>query len=102
MIAFLLELDESGSGDGLDFGYDVVRLLQLDDFAQFVAVEHIEYVGAVCHLHGRGVGIFVAGHYLHAQALEFDCYFFAELSAAEQKSLATHRGHDRSYFCHCR
>ena len=51
-------------------------------------------------LHGRGIGIFVAGYNLDAVALEFDSNFFAEFAAAKQQGFLTRRGHDGTNFCH--
>ena len=77
VVALFFQLEESLGGDGLDFRDNVVGLFTFDDFAQRLAVEHGDDVGAVCHLHGGRVGVFVEGDDLDAVALEFDYKFFS-------------------------
>jgi hypothetical protein len=80
-----LQLDQGGGGDGLDLGHDEMRLLGLDHRTQGGAVEHVDHVAAVRHLHGRGVGVTVHAYHLAAQALQLDHHFLAELAAAAQQ-----------------
>ena len=95
-----LEFHQLRGGDGLDFGDDMVGTFGLHDLAEFLGVEHGEYMAAVSHLHGRSAGILVACHDLNAHALQFNCYFFTKLAAAQQQGLAARRGLDRTYLCH--
>ena len=60
----------------------MVGLLFLHYFTHTLAVEHIEHIAAVGHLHCGSIGVLVAGDYLNTQTLELDSYFLAELSAA--------------------
>lgn len=93
MVALALEFDKRGGGDCLDFRDDMVGLLHLYYLAQGGTVEHIEYIVAVRGLHCRGIGILVTGNDFYAEALQFDCHFFAEFATAEQQGFA-------AYLCH--
>ncbi len=55
----------------------MVGAFEFDDSAQLGSVKHIEHMAAVGHLHGRSVGVAVAGDYLDAIAHEFDSDFLA-------------------------
>ena len=97
--AFLLQLYECRSSDCLDLRDYMVGAFQFYDSAEFVAVEHIKHVAAVCHLHSRGSCIFVAYH-LHAETLEFESHFLTKFTTSEEHSLASFRSHHTSNLCH--
>ena len=82
---FILQLDQGRGGNGLDFRNDIVRLLQLDHRAQGCAIEHIDHVAAMRHLHGRRVRVTVNGNHLDTKALQFDHHFLAQLARATQQ-----------------
>ena len=84
VVAFFLQFYEGRSGYGLDFWDDVVGLLLFYNLTEGFAVEHIEHIRAVCYLHGGCVGVLIAGDDFNAEALQFDCDFFAELATAEE------------------
>ena len=99
-----LELDQRRRVDRLDLGHDQVRALACDQRAHGGAVEHVEHVAAVRDLHRRCVGIAVGGDHFHAEALQFDRHFLAQLARAEQQHARgvrgqrrTERGHARSW-----
>ncbi len=83
--AFGFQLHQGGGGDGFDFRHDVVRLLGLDHCAQGGAIEHVDHVAAVRHLHGRGIGVTVHGNHFNAQALQLDHHFLAQFATATQQ-----------------
>ncbi len=102
-VAFGLQLDQGGGGDGLDLGHDVVRLLLLDHRAQGGAVEHADHVAAMRHLHGRRVAIAIDGDHFATQALQLDGDFLAQLAGATEKDAGrarrqggTDTGHGRT------
>jgi len=84
-IAFTLQLDEGRSGDRLDLRHDVVRALLFDDGTQRGAVEHVEHMAAVRHLHGWRIGITVHGDHFDAETLQLDDQFLAQLAAAAEQ-----------------
>jgi hypothetical protein len=87
-----LQLDQRRRGNRLDLGHDVMRLLQLDHRTQGRAIEHIDHMAAVRHLHRRGIGIAIHGDHLDAEALQFDHHFLAQLTrTAEQDASRTRR-----------
>ena len=100
VVALFLEFHKGGCGDSLDLGDDMVGLLKLHDAAELIAVEHVEDVAAVGHLHRGSTRILVAGHYLHAEALELESHFLAEFSATEEHRLAPLRSLNTSNLCH--
>ena len=83
MESLLFKFYQSGCGYRLYLGNDVVGTLKLYDFAQFCAIEHIEHMAAVSHLHSRCAGIFVASHHFHAKAHQLNCDFLAQLSTSQ-------------------
>ncbi|MNT59512.1 hypothetical protein D3C72_1970310 [compost metagenome] len=80
-----------------------MRLLQLDHCTQGRAIEHIEHMAAMRHLHRRGIGVAIHGDHLDAEVLQFDHHFLAQLTrTTEQDAGRTRRqwgtdtGHNRS------
>ncbi len=100
VVALFLELHEHRGGNRLNFGYDMVGVLEFYHPSQSFGVEHIDHMAAVGYLHGGGAGVAVYGYHFNAQALELDSHFFAELAAAEQEGFDGRRGGGCSYF-HC-
>ena len=78
--AFLFQLHQGRSGNGLHLRDDVVRLFRLDDFAQFLTVEHVDDMAAMGDLHGRRIRITVHRNDLHAETLEFNDDFLTQFS----------------------
>jgi len=62
-----------------------MRPLLLDDTAQCRAIEHVDDVTAVGHLHRRRMVITVDGNHLAAEALEFDDHLAAELTGTAEQ-----------------
>ena len=57
--------------------------MTLHDGRQRIAVEHVEDLRSVGHLHGRGPGVTVAGHDGLTEPLRGNHEFLAQLSRAE-------------------
>ncbi len=75
--ALFFKLYELGSGYGFHLGDDMVRLLLENHLAQGLGIGHVKHSRAIGHLHGRRVGIFIAGNDFYAKALQLKGYFFA-------------------------
>ena len=58
----LLKLKQALSTNGLNLGYNNVRLVLIDHSLQCIAVEHGKDLSLVGHLHGRGIIVAVAGN----------------------------------------
>ena len=69
--------------DRLDFGNDDVWIMLRHDGFQSVAVEHVEDLAGVGHLHGRCACIRVAGHHVLSQPLGGDHELLAQFSGAQ-------------------
>ena len=82
--AVTLEVDEHVGRDRLDLGHDQPRPLLLDQAPQRGAIGHRDHVRAMRDLMARRVGVAVHGDDLHAQPLQRDDDFLAELPAAQQ------------------
>ena len=100
IVSLFFKFHKHISRDCFHVGNDMVGFLLFNNFAQCGAVKHIEHIAAVCYLHGRGIGIFVAGYHLHAIALQFNRHFLAELSASQQHRFFAYRCHHRTYLYH--
>ena len=86
-----LEIVEPFGADRLDLGDDDVGVVALHDGRQRIAVEHVEDLRSVGHLHGRGSGVTVAGHDGLAEPLRGNHEFLAQLSRAEQQYFPCHK-----------
>ena len=82
--AFALEFDQGRRVYRFDLGHDQVGLLERDQATDRGAVEHVDDMAAVGHLHGRCIGIAVDRDDLDGEALQLDRDFLAELARAEQ------------------
>ena len=100
VVALFLKFHEGRGGYRLNLGNDMVGFLAFYHFAQCLAVEHVQHIVAVGHLHGGCVGITVACHYLHIITLKLYCHFFTKFATAKKQSLPARAGHNRSYFSH--
>ena len=49
------------------------------------AVEHVDHVAAMRDLHRRRIRVAIGGDHLHAEALQFDRHFLAQLAGAQQQ-----------------
>jgi hypothetical protein len=74
--------------DGLDLGHHQVGLLVRDQVAQRGRVEHVQRVAAMGHLHGRRVVVAIGGNHFHAQALQLDRHFLAQLARTQKEHAA--------------
>ena len=83
--AFLLQLEQLVGGDGLDLRHDEVRPLLFHHAPYRGAVEHVDHVAAVGHLHGRRVGVAVHGDHFAAQPHQLDADLFAQFAGAQQQ-----------------
>ena len=84
MPALALQIGQHRGVDRLDLRHDEVGPVLLDRRAQRGAVEHREDFARVGDLHGRRIGIAVAGDDPAAEPLGGDGEFAAELARAEQ------------------
>ena len=71
-------------GDRLDLRHDDVRLFLFDQRAQCRAVRHVDDMGAMRDLMSRRIGVTIHRDGFHAEALQRDDDFLAQLAAAEQ------------------
>ncbi|MEA3220435.1 MAG: hypothetical protein OZX49_01543 [Immundisolibacter sp.] len=78
------DLHQHVGGYGLDLRHDEGRPLALDQRPQRGAVGHVDHMRAVRHLLAGRVRIAVHRDGLHAQALQGDDDFLAELAGAQQ------------------
>jgi hypothetical protein len=83
--ALAFHLQQHVGGDRLDLRHDQLRPLLLDQRAQRGRIGHVQHVRPVRDLVARRVGIAIGGDHLHAQPLQGDDHFFAELARAEQE-----------------
>ncbi len=84
-IALLLQLHKGGSGYRLDLRNDERWTFLLHHLTERGAVQHIENMAAVRHLHGGRIRILVASNDFNAEALQLDGNLFAEFARAEQQ-----------------
>ena len=78
--SFFLQFDQGRRSNGLYLRNDVVRAFRLYDFAQTCAIQHVDDIMAVRHLHGRGIRITVHGNHFDTEALKFDYNFLTQFS----------------------
>ncbi len=71
--------------DRLDLGHDQVGLLFRNQRAQRGAVEHVDDMAAVRHLHGGRMGVAIYRDHFHGVALQFNRHLLAKLTGAKQK-----------------
>ncbi|MNE66854.1 hypothetical protein D3C80_1624320 [compost metagenome] len=65
-MSLLLQLNQHAGGDGFDLRHDVIGTFLFNQGFQCVAVQHIDDVAAVRHVHGRGVRITVYGNHFQS------------------------------------
>ena len=94
------ELHELLSGNSLDFGNYVGRVLLEHDALEGAGVEHGYDVRAVGDLHSRRVRVLVNRDNLEAESLELYCDLPPELPAAEQHRLCGIFLKNSAYVCH--
>ena len=90
--ARLLQLQQLARADGLDLGHDEVRLVTLRHAANGRAVQHVDHLVRVGHLHGGRIGIAIHGHYAAPKPLGADREFLAKFTRAEQQNGGVHAG----------
>jgi hypothetical protein len=83
---------EHGRGDGLDLGHDQVGFVGLDQRAQQRGVAHGDGARVVRHLLAGGVVVAIHRDGFHAQALQGDQDFLAQLAGAEQHDFGGREG----------
>jgi len=83
--AFAFHLHQGGRVDRLDLRHHQVGMLGLDHAAQRGAVQHVDHVAAVRHLHRRRVGVTVHRDHFHRIALQLDRHLLAELAGTQQQ-----------------
>jgi len=83
---------EHRRGDGLDLRHHQVRALGLDQRLELLAVAHRDRARMVGHLLAGRILVAIDGDRLHAQALQRDQHFLAELAGAEQHDFGGGRG----------
>lgn len=87
-----LELFQDLGADRLDLGDDDVGRVAGNGATKSFGIEHREDVGFVCDLHGRRLGVAVAGGDMGAEAFGRDGELAAELAGAEQQQAGS-EGH---------
>ena len=100
VVALLLQLNQSGSCDCLDFGNDVVGLFGLDDLAQAIAVEHRKHIRTMCDLHRGSISILIQCNDLDTVTLQFDGNLLAKLTRSAKQRLTTYGRESCSNFYH--
>ena len=83
----LLELEQLAGADRLDLGHDEVGRVAPHATGERRAVEHVDHLVSVRHLHRGSVGVAVHGDHAAAEALGADHELLAELARAEQEDL---------------
>ena len=76
--------------------HDQVRFLLLDQRAQSGAVCHVDHVGAMRDLVSGRVGVAIDRDGFHAEALQCNDNFLAQLAAAEQHDFGGRRSERRA------
>jgi len=94
--SFALDLFQHAGGDGLDLRHDDMRFLLFDQRAQCGAVCHVDHVGTMRNLVAGRVCIAIDCDGFHAEALQCDDDFFAQLAAAEQHDFGGGRSERRA------
>ena len=87
--ALLIIVKTLGS-DRLHFWYDDVGLVLRDHRIQGLAVQHVDDLAAIRHLHRRGPFVGVDSNDRLAITLEGDDHFFAEFTGAEEQDFLVH------------
>ncbi len=75
MITFFFKVYENRRGNRLDFWDYVVRTFSHYGLPELVPVKHTEHMRPISHMHGRSIGILIAGHYFHTHPLKLYCHF---------------------------
>ena len=91
VVAFLFEFHERVGRNGFDFGNDVVGLFKFNHAAEFSAVEHVNHVATVSHLHTGSIGITVHGNHFDAETHHFDDNFFTQFAGPAKEDLGCTR-----------
>ena len=89
-LAALLEREQLCRADRLDLRHHEVRLVPPDDPAQRCAVEHVDDLVSVCHLHRRRARVAVHGDHAAPEPLGADHRFLAEFARAEEEQGGCH------------
>ena len=97
--AFRFQREQLVRSNRLDLRYDDRWCLLLDYPPQRCTVTHCHNMRTMRHLHGRRVGIAIDGYRLHAQPLQLDRHFLAELPSAEQQRFRRRGGKRRPNAC---
>ena len=82
--AFLLHGHERIRGNCFHLRNNQMRLLGFKDPAESLAIQHVDDMRPVRHLHGRSMGIAVDGDHFAAKPLEFDDDFLAQFAGTEK------------------
>ena len=90
MNSALLIIVKTLGSDRLHFWYDDVRLMLRDHRIQGLAVQHVDDLAAIGHLHRRGPFVGVDSDDRLAVPLEGDDHFFAEFAGAEEEDFLVH------------
>ncbi len=94
--SFTLDLFQHVGGDGLDLRHDDMRFLLFDQRAKCSAVRHVDHMRAMRDLVSGCVGIAIHRDGFHAEALQCDDDFLAQLAAAEQHDAGSGRSERRA------
>ena len=86
-VPVFLERDQFARGDGFDFRHDEMRPLDLDDAPERDRIQHVDDVAAIRDLHGGRIVVAIGDDRFHAEPLQLDDDFLAELAAAEKQDL---------------
>ena len=78
------QLFQHGGGNGFDLGHNQIGLLGFDQGLELRRIAHGDGARMVGHLLAGGMVIAVDRNGLHAQALQGDQHFLAQLAAAQQ------------------
>ena len=80
IVAFLFEFHERVRCNRFDFRHDVVRFFLFNDGTEFLAIEHVDHVAAMSHLHARSVGVTVHCNHFDAKTHHLDDDFLAQFT----------------------
>ena len=81
----MLKGSQGIGGNRFNLGDDEVGFNLGDQGAQGVAIEHIQHVGFVRHLHGGGIGVAVGGDHFDPEPLQLDGDLLAKFAGAQQQ-----------------
>ncbi len=90
MDAALLVIVKALGSDRLHLWHNDVRLVLRDHRVQRLAVQHVDDLASIGHLHGWRPFVGVDSDDRLAVALEGDDHFFAEFAGAEEEDFLVH------------